>query len=105
MRHLKAGVLKEILALFTVNGDLIREVEIPSPVSAWSTFASPEGFDYLAIALANRHCYILEAFYLSLGDPVIEAPAHVVGISYILDAKAAVVVSVTGSVSFIPVAL
>jgi hypothetical protein len=104
-RKLTGGVAKHFLALFTVNGELIRQVEIPSAVSAWHTFADQNGFDFLAIAARDLTCYVFEAFYLNLGQEFCIAKGVVVGISYIKDPSVLVTVGASGSITFHPLQL
>jgi hypothetical protein len=102
MRHVKEGVLKHIIVLYNVNGDVIRQTEIPSAVSAWAMFRDPDGFDHVVLGLADSSCYVFEAFYLELGDPVHWTKSPPAGIAYLGEFQILVIVTVDGSVHFVP---
>jgi hypothetical protein len=101
-RKLIGGAVKYFLALFTVNGDLIRQVEIASGVAAWHTFQDQSGFDFLALALLDLNCYVFEAFYMDLGERFCLLKAPVVGISTIKSPSVLATVASTGSITFHP---
>jgi hypothetical protein len=101
-RQVKEGVLKHILVLYTVNGDVIRQTEIPSAVQAWTTFKDADGFDYIVLALTDLNCYLFEAFYLDLGDPIHSIKSAAVVVSYFLEIQMLVIVSVDGLIDFVP---
>jgi hypothetical protein len=98
------GVLKYNLALFSVNGDLIRSIDIPQAVSAWSTFVSRDGFDWIALALVDGSCYVFEAFFMrpKFRQPVFEARSAVVGIEFVKSTEILVCVLVDGQVLLAP---
>jgi hypothetical protein len=52
------------IELFTVNGDLVRRVEVPYVIRNWSTSKSRPRFDYLAIVPAVGAIRVCEAFFL-----------------------------------------
>jgi hypothetical protein len=90
------------LALFTVNGQLVRDVKIPARIVAWSCFVSDKGFDYMAIALETGPCFVFEAFYLKLGAACFESRARVLAIAVAEKLNMGAVVNAEGVMTFFP---
>lgn len=49
--------------VFSVNGKLVRRVEIPFSIEKWACWKSREGFDFLIVS-SNREIQMCEVFYL-----------------------------------------
>ena len=101
-KHTK-GQLRSFLTLYDVNGVMIREKELPCGITAWSTFTTKSGFDYIIMATDTGKCYLFEAFYLDIGSPFYEGEASIKAVHYSVDDNVAVVVFDLGKVGFIPV--
>jgi hypothetical protein len=99
MTKLFEGELSHIIALYTVNGDLIREIKIEKEVITWST-AQHDGIDYIALALDDGRCYCFEAFYLVLGEPCYSSSIKLVGIAYDPHLKVVAIVDKQGTLTF-----
>jgi hypothetical protein len=102
LREVTEGVLKHMLALYTVNGEHIREIEIPGRLVAWNVWVDSEGFDHIAMGLEDGRCYFFEAFWLEIGQPWFEVPGCIAGIAFAQGADAAVIVSTNGQVIVVP---
>jgi hypothetical protein len=53
---------KSVIVL-TTNGSFVSRAKLPSEVVAWRTFASWNGFDYLAIAGRDRRLVVCQVMY------------------------------------------
>jgi hypothetical protein len=101
-REISDGLLRHFLALYTVNGDLVREIEIDASVAVWSGWRDESGFDWVALALENGACHVFEAFWLALGPALFDTRKAVVGIGFSCDLHAGVVALADGQALFIP---
>jgi hypothetical protein len=101
-RELIEGVLKHFLTLYTVNGDFIREIELEKGIAVWAVQRDEKGFDWIAMALENGRCYVFEAFWLRMGEPVYEARNRVLGIGFSWATQAVIVVVGNGEAVFLP---
>jgi hypothetical protein len=103
LRHFaeKEGMM-HLLRLFTINGDLVGQVQVESAVVAWSTFATDDGFDWIAMALEDGGCYVFEAFYLKVGMKIHTKKVRIVGIAFVRELGAGVVATEDGEVTFFP---
>jgi hypothetical protein len=102
LREVTEGVLKHILALYTVNGDPIREVAIEEPIVAWAAYTDNDGFDFIGVAFDDGRCHFFEAFWLDIGEPVYEVAVRVVGIGFCKSVQAGIIVLTNGQVIIVP---
>jgi hypothetical protein len=102
IREVAEGILRHILALYTVNGEPIRQVEIPAAVIAWSSWSDDGGFDFIAIALEDGRCHFFEAFWLDVGESAFDVCKSVVGIGFAPAVQAGVIVLADGQVIVVP---
>jgi hypothetical protein len=51
--------------VLTANGDFVRKVKLGAQISAWSTWCSADGFDYLVICPKHGKIRICEVFWLT----------------------------------------
>jgi hypothetical protein len=101
---LTQGVFRYGLTLFSVNGDQIRAIDIPLAVSAWATFVTRDGFDWIVLALVDGSCYMFEAFFMrpKFRQPIFDARAQVVGIDFVKASETLVCVLANGNVNIVP---
>jgi hypothetical protein len=102
LRCLGDNGVQNWLAIFTVNGELIKDAPLPGRVVAWSTFDNGQGFDYVAMALENGQCFVYEAFYLRIGAPCFEAKANVLGIGFSRVMGVGAIVTADGGLTLFP---
>jgi hypothetical protein len=98
----RAGIQQYYVFVHNVNGRLIRCVEVPFVVTAWCTWASRKGFDWVIIATENRKVVCAEAFYARFDEPVHRCGAMPVAVAYMEESQVAVVVQKDGQVVFFP---
>jgi hypothetical protein len=102
IREVAEGILKHFIALYTVNGEKVRQVEIQGAIVAWSCWADDGGFDFMAIALEDGECHFFEAFWLVIGEAACDVCKSVVGIGFAPALQAGVIVSSDGQVIVVP---
>lgn len=105
MTKIEEGMVKHILSLFTINGDLIRTTNLEHAIKTWSCFRTRDGFDFITFADDQGDCYIFEAFYLSPGSPFHNSESRVYSIFYMNRDSLAVLVTENGKIVFVPVPL
>jgi hypothetical protein len=81
------------MLLYSVNGRLIRDVEVRLQITAWSSWASPAGFDFMVCGTADGAIYAFEVFWLRLGTPLWSCGDEIVTLEY--DDQHGVVVAIT----------
>jgi hypothetical protein len=84
---------KEFLVVLDVNGRLIRKVEVPGRIRAWSPWRSLDEFDHLLIATTQDDVLNIEAFSCAFADPISHSPAPVIGLAYFTEIKTAFIVN------------
>jgi hypothetical protein len=104
MTRIASGKIDHILALYSVNGDVIRSVTVPRAVRTWSAFTSADGFDFVLMADAAGACFVFEAFFLRIGEEFFKCAASVVSMSFLIAEATAVLALEDGTVVFAPVA-
>jgi hypothetical protein len=97
-----SGKTSHSIFLHNVNGRFIRSISISFCVTAWCTWATPKGFDYLLVANELGKLSACEAFFLRIDDPFHRCSETVVSLHYSTDLGAAVAVVKNGHVVFIP---
>ena len=90
------------IATYTITGDLLARSTIDGAVTCFMCFATPAGFDYVAVSNSNQHVFLSEAFYLRfLAVKACDAP--VLSLSYRPQTDSLIVVSSDGAVTFLPI--
>jgi hypothetical protein len=102
---LSKGVLTHYITIFNINGDRIRDVEIPVPVHAWTTYRDAKGFDYIVMADDHGEIYHFEAFYANIGESIFTVPYEIDTMKYLVDECIIIAVTSDAKVIFIPSAL
>lgn len=90
------------LCLFSVNGMLLKQIDFTMSISAWGTWRSVSGFDYLAIADNKGSIYLMEVFEMDLGKPIYFCCGKPVSVSYLSDISRVLVVTFEGKYHLIP---
>jgi hypothetical protein len=88
--------------LHNVNGRLIRSLPINFSVTAWCSWGSRKGFDYLLIANEIGKLSACEVFYLNIEEPFHRCYESVVSLHYAVDLAVVVVVVKNGHIVFVP---
>ena len=60
------------LAVFTINGSLIREQEISYDIIRWFPYINSHGFDFVLIGDETGKIFSLEVFNLTLSEPIFQ---------------------------------
>jgi WD40 repeat protein len=102
LTKLENGKLTHHLALYSINGDLIRTKEIKFPVIAWNCTKSSDGFDYVFLADDCVNFYCFEAFYLNIDQRFYGTNDVVMATHFIYDDSTAIAVTREGRVLFVP---
>ena len=90
------------IATYTITGDLLARSTIDGAVTCFMCFATPAGFDYLAVSNSSHHVFLSEAFYLRfLAVKACDAP--VLSLSYRPQTDSLIIVSSDGAVTFLPI--
>jgi hypothetical protein len=103
MTRLVSATIEHIVAVFSVNGEMIRSRQIPRAVAAWDSWADSKGFDRIVFATERGRMMSCEAFWLDFADAGdFVARAGVVAIRFAREGGGAVVVCADGRVAFVP---
>jgi hypothetical protein len=70
------------IAVFTVNGTLIRERDFVHSVDEWCTFANGRGFDFVLLSTAEGKVLVLEAFTLRESPTLFQTQPAVAALAY-----------------------
>jgi hypothetical protein len=89
--------------LFNVNGQLIRNVELSMNVTAWCTWKTVRGFDFVAVADDKGRIFVAEAFYLNFRDSLYFCRGVILDMPFVGDEVGLAVVTKEGKCFFIPV--
>jgi hypothetical protein len=103
MTRLNAGAIEHVMAVFSVNGELIRSRQIPRAVTAWTSWSDADGFDRIVFATEKGKIASCEAFWLDFGDTEeFMARGKVIAIACARGEGGAVVACADGKVGFVP---
>ena len=94
--------LNHYLALYSINGDLIKRVEIGIPIQQLETYSSNDGFDFIIARDDSFNLYSFEAFYLDIKNPFYNCDSSLSSLLIIPDKCLAVQVTQEGKIIFIP---
>jgi hypothetical protein len=97
-----AGKTTNRLFVHTVNGKLIRAAPITFSITAWCTWKSRRGFDFVMVANDLGKLSVFEAFYLNIGESFHRCCETAVTVTYRPEHSVAVVVLRDGHVVFVP---
>jgi hypothetical protein len=102
--HLDDGVLYHSISVYSPNGVLVRTSQMQEPITAWTTWSSTSGFDFLIVATEQGRLLTCEVFFLDFaGIKGTRVAAPIVGIAYERIEAGVVVVCANGEMLFVPV--
>lgn len=99
--RMNEGNLCHYLHLYSINGDLIRQVEIEKPIEQFETYKNNDGFDFIIAKDNNNRLYSFEAFYLNMESPFY-TKSEMSTISFIPDKSISIHISHDGGIIFAP---
>lgn len=94
--------LSHYLALYSINGDLIKRVEISIQIQQLETYSTNDGFDFIVARDDAFNLYSFEAFYLDLKNPFYNCDSSISNFFTIPDKSMAVQITQEGKIIFIP---
>ena len=97
------GKPKPYLIVHTINGKLLRSVEIQIPIVSWYSFSSFDDFDYLVISNEQGKLHLIEVFYLNIEDPFYRCNKNIVSICYLKKPKVIAALIEDGNIAFLPI--
>jgi hypothetical protein len=95
--------MEHAIEVFNVNGELIRRRPVSGAVTAWTTWCSASGFDFLMFAGEQGKVMFCEVFYLDMASvPACRVPSGVVALRYSRNEMGVVIACRNGDVVFCP---
>jgi hypothetical protein len=86
---------RTVFVVLDVNGREIRRVVMPALVTAWSSWTSRSGFDFVLVAVKTGDVFNLEAFFCEVGEPICHVAPPIVALAYHEEGQVVVVLSET----------
>jgi hypothetical protein len=81
--RLDNGILEYSISVYSPNGAFARRQTMQDSVSAWTSFSSGPGFDYLVVATEQGKLLYCEVFFLDFAPvKVARLASPIVGVSY-----------------------
>ena len=102
LTELNNGKICHFIAVYNVNGNLIKIRQIPQAITAWTTWKSKSDFDYVMFSSENGRIFYFEAFYLDVEELPIRASSTVVNIYYSPEDNDVVAVLSNGTILYAP---
>jgi hypothetical protein len=100
---LEAGRLEHVLMVFNVNGEFVRKCGLEHTMAVWTTWSSPDGFDYMGIASDQGKVSVCEAFWLNLRTVKLAHVAPpIIAMSYSQNDLGFVIAAASGEIAFVP---
>jgi hypothetical protein len=97
------GEVEHTIEVYSVNGEFVRRKTVPTAVTAWTSWRSSHGFDFLLFAGEQGKVMCCEVFRLEVVNvPGCRAPSGIVALRYAKDEMAVVVACRNGEVMFCP---
>jgi hypothetical protein len=97
-----AGKRTHHVFVHNVNGRFVRMVEVPFGITAWATWASRKGFDYVIIGTETGRLFWSEAFYCRFTESFYRYHGIPIGVAYLVDPAVAISVWKDGHATFLP---
>lgn len=101
-QEIVCGNVKHHILVHTINGDLVKRLEIPSLISCWYTWSSYDGVDYLVMASESGKLDFCEIYEMNIQKNVYWCQSPVLDMCYSNDLSALVVATASGHVHFVP---
>ena len=102
MTEIDGGKLKHLIAVYSINGELLKKKEIPKGITAWMSYSSVSGFDYVIFADEESNIYHFEAFYLEISKISFLTEKRIVKLAYKVEEQIIVAITIDGYLLFIP---
>jgi WD40 repeat protein len=90
------------LAVYSINGDLIRQKELSSEVVAWNEYKASDGFDFMVMADVKGNLFWFETFFLQIGKGVNVGTGKIAALDFSHEDRAAVVLTAEGKLILVP---
>lgn len=101
-KKMKNGKLDHFLYAFNVNGTRLRKRKIGFPISAWTTWTSSKGFDFMLVSDDRGKLFYMEVFYLDIEESFFRCHSPVTSLGYSREISCSIVVTQDGRILFIP---
>jgi hypothetical protein len=96
------GSIRHYIVVHNVNGVFVRKVELGVAIDCWFSWASWDGFDFLAMAGENGKIETCEVYELHERKSVYNCQTKIVALYYSKNHALLVAASVAGQLFFIP---
>jgi WD40 repeat protein len=96
------GEPKYSLAIFNINGTMIKSVQFHAQIDNWLAFTSKRGFDFLIISSQRGKLFAFEAFFLDVGLPIYRCSNDLISLDFTQTHNVILAVSVDGKVHLVP---
>jgi hypothetical protein len=99
------GIMQEdtVLFVYNVNGMRIREKVLPKGLSAWTTWNSISGFDFLVMVCSDGSIVYCDAFLLDFtGHGQVTCGTGLLSVKFMADEQSVVMISGTGEFTVLP---
>jgi len=93
------GLLKNGLSVYSINGVLLKRIELNNPIMQMFTFSSKDGFDYVVFSNSNNEILLFEAYYPERIRHIAKLSDPSVSFYYWDDIESLIVISKTKVVS------
>jgi hypothetical protein len=87
------GALDHSIWVYTINGETVRDLQIPYTVESWCSWTSSHGFDFVAIGTDNGEILMAEVYYIESLTCIYKFPDRIVAIAYIKEMSEILAVS------------
>ena len=98
----KDGNPINFLALYSINGDFIKKVQISISIVKMLSWSDNKGFDYVLLLDENNSIYAFEAFTLEISRPLYVSKEKIISIHYMKAKQYIVAICDNGKINFIP---
>jgi hypothetical protein len=90
------------LFVWTLNGKLVKQLEVRFPVGAWGCWRSTQAFDFIGLASPDGDVHVAEVCYIESLECVFRTGDAIVTIDYVDDLDGIVVVTRSSKVFILP---
>jgi hypothetical protein len=90
------------LWLFSVNGRLLKKVDVEFRIEHLITWKCERGFDYIAFAENSSAIHMFEAYLMNIDNVVLPVPSKVLAMKYSVAMRTLIVITENGEMLSIP---
>ena len=101
-QEIVCGNVKHHILVHTINGELLKRLEIMSPINYWYTWSSYDGVDYLVLAGEGGKLDVCEIYEMNIQKNIYWCQSPVLDMCYCNDLSAFVIATAAGHVHFVP---